>query len=303
MRIEQLLTFKRVADERSYTRAAEKEFLSQPSVYSQVRQMETECGAKLFYVAGKEVLLTAAGKDLYRLADTVAGAYQEFLSGFRTRAETRIHSVRIGALSYFGVLAEATEQLRNDDPQCVVNFESLHPTEAIDMIRAGAIDFGFFGDSFVLEGLVKEQVAENRIVAVAPPSHPLVGHVVTFAELTKFAVVGYAAGSARSALERWLQSHPEQAVRYSAQSDSSLAVKSMALAMGSAAFIVRGAIGDELSKGELVELDVVDFDVSYPLYAVYSSLENLGEGARRYLDQLRAIWSRIQKRAAERALC
>ncbi|MEO6396999.1 MAG: LysR family transcriptional regulator [Tepidiformaceae bacterium] len=156
MRIEQLLTFKRVADERSYTRAAEKEFLTQPSVYSQVRQMETECGAKLFYVAGKEVLLTAAGKDLYRLADTVAGAYQEFLSGSRNRADARMHAVRIAALSYFGVLAEATEQLRNEDPQCVVNFESLHPTEATDMIRAGAVDFGFFGDSYVLEGLVKE---------------------------------------------------------------------------------------------------------------------------------------------------
>ncbi|MEO6396998.1 MAG: substrate-binding domain-containing protein [Tepidiformaceae bacterium] len=145
-------------------------------------------------------------------------------------------------------------------------------------------------------------MAENRIVAVAPPSHQLVGLVVSFAELTKFALVGYAAGSARSALERWLQGHPDQAVRYAAQSDSSLAVKSMALAMDSAAFIVRGAIGDELKKGELVELDVVDFDVSYPLYAVYSSVENLGEGARRYLDQLRAIWSRIQTRAAERAV-
>ena len=152
MRIEQLLSFKRVADERSYTRAAEKEFLTQPSVYSQVRQLETECGAKLFYVAGKEVLLTAAGEDLYRFADTVAEAHQEFLSGLQTRADARTHSVRIGALSYFGVLAEATEQLRNEDPQCVVNFESLHPTDAIDMIRAGAIDFGFFGDAFVLEG-------------------------------------------------------------------------------------------------------------------------------------------------------
>lgn len=75
MKVDQLLSFRCVADERSYTRAAERLFLTQPAVYSQVRQLEVECGAKLFYVHGKEVLLTPAGRELYTFASTVAAAF------------------------------------------------------------------------------------------------------------------------------------------------------------------------------------------------------------------------------------
>lgn len=288
MRIEQLVSFKRVADERSYTRAAEKEFLTQPAIYSQVRQLEVESGSKLFFVDGKEVLLTQAGKDLYRLAEAVAAANAEYLAASRGRKEARTHEVRIGALSYFGILGEATERLRLEDPHCVVHFQSMHPTEAIELIRGGVIDFGFFGDGFITEGLVFEQCAVNKIIAVVPPGHRLAGRKVTFAQLAEYPLVGYATGSAKAAIDKWLATHPDEAVTFAAQSDSSHAVKAMALAMGCPALVVQPAIAGDLSSGMLIEVEVSDFEASYPLFAVYSSLEELGRGAQRYRDHLLA---------------
>ena len=297
MKIDQLLSFKRVADERSYTRAAEKSYLTQPAIYSQVRQLETECNVKLFYVSGKEVLLTTAGHDLYVFAETVAAAYEEFNAASRDHAFVKDHQVRIAALSYFGVLSAATERLRAEDPGCVVSFQSYHPSAAMELIRTGEMDFGFFGAAFRQEGFTFEQCDENEIIAVVPPGHMLAGTNRRFSELAEFPLVGYASGSARIAIDTWLAAHPQQKIRYSAQTDSSFAVKTMAIALGSPALIVRQAIVDDLTTGTLVEVPLNDFSASYPLFMVFLGEEQLGASARRYRAHLQGIWRTRKARA------
>jgi len=287
MKIDQLLSFKCVADERSYTRAAERLFLTQPAVYSQVRQLETECAAKLFFVNGKEVLLTPAGRELYAFAETVAAAFEDYRARDRARRVQFAHRVRIGALSYFGSLSKATERLRSEDPEVAVEFQSRHPAEAIEALRAGEIDFGFFGTAFAAEGLIYETVARNEIIAIAPPGHPLAGRDLAFEDLTAFPLIGYAGGSARLAVDDWLARNPGHRVVYSAQTDSSIAARTLALAMGSPAFIVKQAVSDDLAAGSVVELRVRDFTASYPLCAVYLSEEDLGASAKRFLAILR----------------
>lgn len=290
MKIDQLLSFKRVADERSYTRAAEKAYLTQPAIYSQVRQLEAEFGIKLFKVDGKEVLLTAAGRNVYVFAEKVATAYDELNASARDHVSAKDRQVRIAATSYFGVTAAATERLRAEDPFCVVQFQSRHPNEAIELIRAGEIDFGFFGPGFLQDGLVFEQCDENEIIAVVPPGHALAGQCLPFAELSQTPLVGYSSGSAKMAIEHWLEAHPGQKVQYSAQTDSSLAIKTLALALGAPALIVRQAIMNDLATGTLVEVPLKDFSASYPLFMVFLNEQQLGENARRYRTHLLANW-------------
>lgn len=291
MRIEQLLGFKRVADERSYTRAAEKEFMTQPAIYSQVRQLESECGGRLFYLAGKEVLLTQLGETLYRFADSVAAAHKDLKASLQARDAFRRLEVRIAAAAYYGASVMATERMRKDDPHYTVTFRNADPAGASALIRSGDVDFGFFGDSFSMDGLSFDEVQVSHIAVVTPPTHKLVGQVLTFAELAEHPLVGYAGGTAKTAIDRWLQEHPAHKIRFVAQSDSSQAIKSLAIAMGSPALVVREAVLDEIATGALVALNVVDFDVHFSLYVVYASLDDLGPAARRYREHLLRLWS------------
>lgn len=290
MRVDQLLNFKCVADERSYTRAAEKCFLTQPAIYSQVRQLESETGTKLFYVSGKEVLLTAGGRDLYAFAQSLTLGHEEYQSRLRSRELQRVRQVRIGALSYFGILSEATERLRAEDGSVAVDFHSRRPPEAMELIRAGEIDFGFFGSAFREEGLVFEHCADNVITAIAPIDHPLSGREIEFGEFASYPPIGYASGSARVALEEWLENRSLGELTYSAQTDSSMAAKTLALAMRAPAFIVRQAVADDIARGSIAELRVRGFELSYPLFAVYLSEEQLGSGARQYLRIVREVF-------------
>ena len=290
MRIDQLATFRRVADERSYTRAAEKDFLTQPAIYAQVRQLEAEVGGKLVYMSGKEVLLTETGRELYHLAVIVEkanGQFQEKLREFRRAQDRR---VRIGATSYFGVGVAAAERFRAKMPAGVVQFHSMSPGQASKAIRAGEIDFGFFGAAYVREGLTAEKCEDNRIVVAVPSGHPLGKRTrVTFAEVSQYPLVGYAAGSARTAIDGWARAHGNTAITYVGEADSSVAIRMLAISLMAPALVVEQSIRDEVQAERLIVLDVEDFSASYPIFIIYDSLETLGSGALAFLEEVRAI--------------
>src|SRR3954466_2286059 len=67
-----LLTYRMVAHERSFSRAAEKLSLSQPSVSHQIALLETEAGVRLLDRGRGGLRLTAAGEVVLEHADQIA---------------------------------------------------------------------------------------------------------------------------------------------------------------------------------------------------------------------------------------
>lgn len=291
MKIDHLLNFISVADEQSYTHAAEKRFLTQPALYSQMRQLEGECGAKLFRVAGKSVLLTDAGQDLYAFASAVAHEYEDYGRRKRDRESAQAGHIRIGALSHLSTFKEASRRLHAEDPSIVVEFHSYHAVEAMELIREQKLDFGFYGPRVTSPDLTFEHCGECAIAVVVPANHPLAGSDIDFGELIRFPMVGYASGSVRMVIDQWLDEHPAFHVRYVAQADSSGASKALALTVNEPAFVIREAVEDDIATGVLAEVTVRGFDPSFPLFAVYGKEEQLGKGATRYLAIVRQIFS------------
>ena len=62
MEIHQIRYFRAVADCRSFTRAANQQHVSQPTLSHQILKLENELGAKLFQRAGRSVTLTSFGE-------------------------------------------------------------------------------------------------------------------------------------------------------------------------------------------------------------------------------------------------
>ncbi len=67
------------------TRASEKLHVSQPTVTSQIRSLEHALGQKLFKRSGRALLLTDAGRSVYRYADEIVGLGQELIDTVRGR--------------------------------------------------------------------------------------------------------------------------------------------------------------------------------------------------------------------------
>lgn len=78
-----LRIFVAVADERSFSRAAEKLFTSQPHVSNQVRKLEEQFGTRLFTRTPTSVELTESGEVLHRHATQILGDLRQMQTEMR----------------------------------------------------------------------------------------------------------------------------------------------------------------------------------------------------------------------------
>jgi DNA-binding transcriptional LysR family regulator len=87
MNFYQLVYFRKVAETKSVSRAAEELFITQPAVSKQVRALEEELGEKLFDRIGKKVFLTKTGQVLWVHADKILRLLEEAKTAVRDLSE------------------------------------------------------------------------------------------------------------------------------------------------------------------------------------------------------------------------
>ncbi|HKC12772.1 MAG TPA: LysR family transcriptional regulator, partial [Vicinamibacteria bacterium] len=97
MDVRQLDMFRAVAEEGSFTRAAERLHVSQSAISRQVKLLEEELGGVLLHRGGKRVALTPPGELLLKTANRVHRDLQEVASQI-----SDTHALQRGTLSLAG---------------------------------------------------------------------------------------------------------------------------------------------------------------------------------------------------------
>src|SRR5262249_10112251 len=91
-----LLYFWAVAREGTVARACDKLHLAQPTISGQLRQLERHLGARLFERAGRHLVLTEPGQEVYRLADEIFALGREVREVVRGRPAGRPARLLVG---------------------------------------------------------------------------------------------------------------------------------------------------------------------------------------------------------------
>jgi DNA-binding transcriptional LysR family regulator len=175
-----LLTFRAVASERSFTRAASELALTQPSVSQQVAALETEVGARLLDRRPGGVALTEAGAVLLDHADALAARLE--LAGVQLAelvASARA-TLRIGAFSsgFADLVPAAVQRLSRRHPEIAVTVDEVAGDEAAERVRTGDLHLALaFQDAAAArrepDGLERVDLLRERFLAALPPDHPL----------------------------------------------------------------------------------------------------------------------------------
>jgi LysR family transcriptional regulator, transcription activator of glutamate synthase operon len=204
MDLRQLRALVAVAEERHFTRAAQRLHVAQPALSQQLRRLEDEVGLALVDRTTRRVALTPAGEVLVERArralaeiDAAAAELAE-LSGLRTgrvvigamRSMGRFHLSRL--LAAFHARHPQIELVVREEPSEVM-LERLH-ADAIDVAFLSVIRLDA-GPDIRLHPLLSED-----LVAVLPPAHRLAGRRrIAMAELRdeRFVVFGEAASLRR----------------------------------------------------------------------------------------------------------
>jgi DNA-binding transcriptional LysR family regulator len=291
MKLHLLRIFTVVADQMSFSRAAEALYISQPAVSKAVRELEKQLGVALFERGAGRMTLTEAGSLLHERGRAILAIEQTAEEDLQALAGLQAGVLRIGASTTI-----ATYLL----PPVIAAFLGSHPTIDLRLtIRNTQAIVSLLLDYRLDVALVEGPVADARIrsepwrpdelVVIAAPDHPLVrsagGAPVPADRLRgELFMVREPGSGTREVAEAALAQKGIRLAR-TVQLGSTEAVKEAVAAGLGLAILSQAAIADQLSLGKLAVLPLADLAIT----RVFTRLHLIGRTpspAARAFDEL-----------------
>jgi DNA-binding transcriptional LysR family regulator len=193
MELRQLEYFVAVAEERNFTRAAERVHISQSGVSAQIRQLERELGAELLDRSARAVTLTVAGKaalEYARAALAAAAAVSQAVGEVSDVIRGRI-TVGMVIGCTLTPLFDALAAFHRAHPGVEISLLEDSSDRLEEAVHAGAVDLALIGSANAApDGLDTLTIISERLVAAVPPGHPLAGRRrITLHDLATYPIV------------------------------------------------------------------------------------------------------------------
>ncbi|MBR0528902.1 MAG: LysR family transcriptional regulator [Ruminococcus sp.] len=158
MDIRVLRYFLAVAREQSYSVAAERLYLSQPTLSRQLKELEEELGTTLLIRSNKGVTLTEEGMILRKRAEEIVELMEKTELEVRQSSEQVSGKVYIGAGETYSIklIADTAQKLQCEHPDIRYSIYSADGTDVLERLDRGLIDFGMIFqpyDSSKYEGI------------------------------------------------------------------------------------------------------------------------------------------------------
>lgn len=178
--LRQLRTFLAVAEQLSFTRAAETLHLQQQTVSKTIRQLEDELGVELLERTTREVRLTAAGRALFDSGRPVVAAADAAFARARQVGTGSLGRIRVGVSPAIGSTdrEDVIEALRSSGPGVSVAFYDVRPAELGRMLRERELELGLVRVTGADDPhLHRAELRSTPAVVCLPDDHPLADHV------------------------------------------------------------------------------------------------------------------------------
>lgn len=199
--LRELECFTAVADELSFTRAAQRLHLAQPPLSRHIRALEEKLGAALFDRSGRKVSLTAAGAVFYEETRTVLPQLTRAGETTRRFVSGETERLRLGFVSAVlsPELVEVLRTFRERHPAVQLLMQDSPPAEQLAALRSGTLDGGFIGlpPEARTPGIQFIPWRREPLAAFVPFGHPLAKrHQIDLRELAGEALVAVSSEAA-----------------------------------------------------------------------------------------------------------
>lgn len=271
----QLESFVTIAKLKSFSKAADKLFLTQPTISNHIHLLEKELGTILFNRTNKNITLTEAGDILYEYAISILNKKEHAyfsLNEFKGKIEgiLEISSSSIPEL-YF--LTEAICKFNLVYPDVRYSLMKYDTKTVYEKILSGDIDFGLVGSLKESNQLEYIKIFQDDVVLVTPTTGPFSGFsAMTAAELVTLPIIMREDGSGtRSSVESFMakQGIPIEDIKVIAEVENNETIKKLVeLGLG-VSFISWKSVENELKDGLLKVIPLKDAVIRRHFYFVY----------------------------------
>ncbi|MBU1612213.1 MAG: LysR family transcriptional regulator [Proteobacteria bacterium] len=288
MDFRKLQAFCKVYELRSFSKAGQALFLSQPTISAHIQGLEQDLGAQLFDRLGRSVMPTGpahvlypAAIDVFRRLDLATGEIdliQKRVSGDIAIGGSTIpaHWILPGLLADFCVLY----------PEVTYSMSVGGTSEIIDRVASGELEVGMVGADPKRDGMEAVPVMDDEIIAVARPS-ALQRIGIGSEPLEQWAwILRESNCGTRLALEQALGQAGTRVtnLRVALRVESTHAVLACAKAGLGVGVTSRLAAEPEIETGELVRVDLGLPPIKRFIYLIHLQGRSLFPAARAFIE-------------------
>jgi DNA-binding transcriptional LysR family regulator len=271
-----LETFCRVAELKSFSKAADDLFLTQPTISGHILSLEQSLSLRLFDRRNREVRLTKAGEVFLEYASKILSSRKDLLNALSEFSHGIRGELSLGASTIPGeyLLPKLMGDFKKEHPHFVISLKIADTKEIVQYVLQDNVEFGIIGAKLNHPSLHYEKYEVDEIIVVAPPDHPLARKKrVNVEELLKEPWIIREDGSGtQMAVERALRRKGKSLKQFNVvmEMGSTSSVKGGVKAKLGLAFLSQRATGEELDQGSLSQIDVEGIEpIVRQIYIIY----------------------------------
>jgi len=286
MDFDQLHTFLEIVRLKSFSKAAQTCYRTQPAISAQVRQLEQELHTELFERFGSRISLTTAGR--------IFAEYAEQLLDLRRRAQDSIAEletnprgelvIAANEATCIYVLPEVFSEYRQLFPAVQLQVNRSFGAHVVEAVMDNSADFGLTQLPVDEKRLQVVTIHHDEIRLIVPARHPLAGkRSVTPEDLVDYYLVLPQQGKTRSRLNDWLSPVMDE-IRISMELDSTEMMKRFVMAGLGLSFLAVSNCREEIASGKLRAVALSPEPMSRRLGLIYRKDKALSKAALGFIQ-------------------
>ena len=279
-----LKIFKVVADVKSFSKASELLFLTQPTITQQIKKIENYLGITLFKRDKKGVYLTSEGKEFYKYVEKILEDYrllEEKISDLKLKKSS---SLFIGASSTIGeyLLPTLLTDFFNSKGYVKTNLFIGNSKEVEEGILSKTFYIGLVEDEITSSKFVKYKFFEDEIVLIASSKNKMENEI-DLSDISKFEIIFREKGSGtRNTVQKFLKKKNINIFPIM-EVGSSKAIAKIVENSNLLGFVSRLVVEDKIKEGKLRIIKINDLSIKRNFYYITQKNINLPKLEREFL--------------------
>jgi DNA-binding transcriptional LysR family regulator len=258
MDLDQLHTFLEIVRLKSFSKAAETCYRTQPAISAQVRQLELDLKTALFDRLGTKIALTTAGR--------IFAGFAEQILDLRRQAQDAIHeleraprgelSIAANEATCIYVLPQVFSQYNRLFPNVQLHVDRSYGSKVVTAVLENQADFGIAQFPVQERRIQAVKIHSDEIKLIVPVNHPLASQrSATCHDLVPHSLLLPKYGTTRTHLNEWLEL-VEDKIQVSMELDSTEMIKRFVLAGLGLSFLAASHCAEEVAAGRLAALSL-----------------------------------------------
>lgn len=286
MDLDQLHTFLEIVRLKSFSKAAQTCYRTQPAISAQVRQLEQELNTALFERLGTRIALTPAGKIFADYASQILDLRRSAQDAINELERVPRGELVIAAneATCIYVLPTVFSEYKKRFPNVQLLVDRSYGARVVQAVMDNLADFGITQLPVEEKKLQVVKIHVDEIKLLAPAGHPLAERAsVTVRDLVKYPLLLPKSGTTRARLNAFLEP-VEDDISVSMELDSTEMIKRFVMAGLGLSFLAASHCREEAEAGKLQAISLGPEPMIRRLGLIYRKDKALSKAALGFIE-------------------